>query len=386
MVGDETQSAERTATSRRQFLQRGSGAAGLLMMGGSLSTLIAACGGSSSNSAATATAATGLTQAQVASATGNINVLVWSFYQNKPWKTGSVHPKFADITSEQAIIAKARQPGVFDLVDTSPNIMVEMFAIKRMVPINTALIKNYSTIDAAVRANDAFKGPDGQVYAVPFAFSDGLTAWNSKQVPEPKSVSDFLKPQYKGKIGLSDSSGTVALLAWGLLGVSDAGKITSDDLSKVQAFMSKLKPQVKTFYPFGGETNLLSRGDIAVAFQTYGSLVGSVQKKMPEIKTNHTGSNSYVDCFSIMKGADEATALNWINRVLSLPAQKAMAVGSLSYPVVDAARSALPPAYQKQSTSEILRVAPIQRSFLVEKQGDFVTIDDIERVWNDFKA
>ncbi|MBS1862565.1 MAG: extracellular solute-binding protein [Actinobacteria bacterium] len=363
-------------------MQRNLMLGGAVVSAGTLAALLDACGGSSSSSTSGGPT---ISQAEFKAASGTINVLGWQFYQAEAQNEGPVKAKWAYINSSAEIPTKTKPEGSFQVFTSNNGQMNQFFAEGRMVPLQTELLTNYHLVDAGLRDDPIWKGEDGKVYAVPLAVTAEVTAWDGSKVPEPKSLTDLLKPEYTGQVALLDDYQTINQLAQGL-GLPLPPKLTKNDLGQVTEFMNELKPQVKTFFPFGGEVQLFSRGDIGVAFQSAGSLVLAAQENNKSVRSNFVGSVSFVDALSLLSGGDEAAGLRWINQAFSVKAQEGLAEASFSNPTVDAARHVLPPPLNSMSVAELIEKAPAAGSFPVGAEGDAATLEDATKAWDEYKA
>lgn len=351
---------------------------GALVAGGGLSGLLSACGDKGA-------APTSVTEQDVRNASGTISVTAFSFYEAPELNAGPVKAKYTDLGTTIEIVSKIRPVNSgFDVSSTGPNLMRELFAIDRLIPLDTELLTNYAALDPSVR-DDPLYFKDGAAYAVPFMVSVGFTAWDSDKVPEPKSADDLLDPVYKDSIALLDGA-DVLIFIDKLLGF-DNRHFTLGDLEKVKAYFEELKPNIKTLFAFGDEVQLFGRGDIAVAYQTYGSLLNSAQKANPAVKGNFLGSNTYADSWSIVKGADVAASLNWINNAISLKGQRALAESSGGFPPLGRARnpSLDPGPLHGLTPKEVLSKSPVNPGVPVEGDG-LVTQDILENTWSELKA
>jgi spermidine/putrescine-binding protein len=366
--------------SRRQFVQRNLAIGGTLLASGGLSGLLTACGGDRAGSSAT-----DVTESDVRNATGTINVLTFSFYQVPALNSGSVTGDFASLANPAELLTKSRSVDLgLDVVNSASNVMDQLYALERLVPIDADVISNYDRLEPTLRNDPVFSQGD-EVFAVPFAVAVGFTAWDSDTVSEPTSAEDLLDPAYEGSIGLINESDTLIVIAK-LLGF-DVNNFTLEDLDEVKAYLEELKPNVKTLFVFGDEVQLFARGDIAVAFQTFGTLLTRAQQSNPAIQGNLVGSLSYVDTWSILDGADVPASLNWINHSLNEDAQVALVEASGGYPSVSKALdpSLYPPELQDLTLAEVIKQSPPNPGVPTEGDG-LVTRDVLDTTWNEYGA
>jgi putative spermidine/putrescine transport system substrate-binding protein len=362
----------------------------MLLLLAALSLGVAACGSSDSSSE---TSASTLTANQVKNAGGTIDVAGWQFYEDaKAQDAGAVKADWTYIATDNDIITNARS-GKVDVLNSSGPQMPPLLALGALAPIDTSLLSNYSSITPGLRDDPLWQNDKGEVVAVPLGVAPIFTAWDSSKVPEPKTVNDLLDPVYKDSIAMFDAPEEIGKIATAQ-GVKDTTKMTHEEMDKALAFLDKMRPNIKTIFQIGEDAQLFNRGDISVSFSSFGTGLGKIVQENPDIKFNFTGQTSFVDAWSILGDPNNAAALNWINQTISLEGQKAIVGVSGDYPVVPGAVSALKafgdPVSEKLSTmslDEILKQAPPSQGFAAEANGkDIVTLDEVTRAWDEFKA
>ncbi len=351
---------------------------------------IAACGSSDSS---TSNAASTLTPEDVKSASGSIDVAGWQFYENEDVQdAGSVDSKWSYIATDNDIITSARA-GDADLLTSSGPQMATLLALDTLAPIDTDLLSNYESITPALRDDPIWKNSEGQVVAVPFGVAPIFTAYDSADVPEPKTVDDLLDPVYEDSIAIFDAPETIAKIALSQ-GVEDTATMTQEEMDAALAFLDEMRPNIKTFFQFGEDAQLFNRGDIDVSFASFGASLGKIVEQNPEIKFNFTGQTTFVDSWSLLNDSNNAPAMNWIDQTLSPAGQEGIVAASGDYPVNPAALPALKKMGDPVSRTlagmtldEILEAAPLSQGFVAKSSDpDVVTFDEATRAWNDFKA
>jgi spermidine/putrescine-binding protein len=367
---------------RRSILQRSAGAGGAVMLGGSLSAFLASCGGDdggdASSSLITASAD------EIKNATGRIDVLGFQFYQDdKVHNAGKVKAKWAYTQDQANIPAKVKPDGAFDVADVTPGILLQMLEIDRLAPIDTEALSNYADLSPVLTETPTLmKSGSSDVYAVPFTAVAAQTAWDSKQVPEPRAMEDLLKPVYKGKVGFVDSAIAPIVIAYGLgLSGDEPQQFGARELDQVKQFMEELKPQIKTVYAVGDEINLMTRGDIAVATQT----IKSFFSDSPNVKFNDVGATTFIDAWGVMPGAEPAPALQWLDQFISVDGLRAVSKLAFSLPANPAAQDVLP-ANLQISLEDTVAGAPILGQLPTKGDDKQVGNEELLQVWSDFKA
>lgn len=366
-------------TSRRNFLKANLTIGGGLLLAGGAGPLLAACGSSDPGKTGPA-----VTTSDVANATGSVTALAFSFYQAKELNAGRVKAKFASIASVDELTAKLRSKSTkLDVANTGANIMEEMYALERLAPIPVDALPGYQNIDADLR-NDPIFSRNGEVYAIPFAVTPGLTCWDSGRADEPTTAEDLLKPAYRKRIGVSDGSGSI--LGFHRMLHGHVTPFSKKELKETLDFMKELKPNIRTFYGFGQESALFGQNEIDISVVSYGSLLAATRKVNKDVKANFLGSMSYVDTWSVVKGADMPKALSWISQSLTPAGQAALQVASGGYPSVgaDLDTSLLPAELKDTTLADLRKLSPVNSGTPVK--GDGATSTDVQRAWADFKA
>lgn len=369
--------------SRRSFLQKNLMIGGVVVASGGLGSLLSACGGSSSSSGSSSGAS--ITAESLKDAKGTIKGYGWGSEFVPKQNDGPVKAKWTEIGGDAAQIPiKIKPSGSFDIFTSNAGQMNQYFAIERLAPIDTSLLTNYGSVDKTLREDPAWRGEDGKIYAVPLILGPALMGWNQKEVAEPKNVKDLLKPEYGGAIGLYDDYQMINTVAQGL-GLPQPPNLTHDHLDQIKEFLEELRPQVKTFYPFGGEAQLFGRGDIAVAYNTFASLIVGEKESNADLKTNWVSSVTYADALSILTGENETEALAWIDQALALPAMEELAEIGQAPTSVQAANGELSPEVAPP-LSELAKEAPFVGPYPVESEGDKVTVQEATSTWSEYKA
>ncbi len=156
-----------------------------------------------------------------------------------------------------------------------------------------------------MRDSPAWRNGDDQVVAIPFAAVPTLTVYDSDEVPEPKTLEELLDPAYEQAIGIYDDPTTIAQIA-AAQGVEDTSQMTQEDLDRAMDLLEQMRPNIKTFFDFGEDTQLFNRGDIQVAIGSFGTSIIPAFENNPSLKFNFVGEATYVDAWSIVGDPDNA--------------------------------------------------------------------------------
>jgi putative spermidine/putrescine transport system substrate-binding protein len=368
---------------RRSFFRASAMTGGAVLGAGGLASLLSACGGSD---ASTATASTsGLTAADISAATGKIDVMTFSIFQAPALSSGAVTSSFTTIESTADIIAKLRsqdfKPGI---VDSGQNSMPELYALERLVPIQTDLLPVFADLDPDLVSNPAF-AKDGEIYAIPFSVATCMTEWDSEKVPEPTSAEQLLGSDYRNGIALTNTSDTLLYVHHALGG--DLSSFTRADLDDVLAYLDELKPNVKTFNTWQ-DVELLGGGEVTVLFTGSSSMLESTRAANPAVKANFLGAMTYADCWCIADTADPATAHAWLDSALGEKAQQAVMKLSGGFPSLGSAAdpSLFPQELRELTVSEVIEKAPLVPGVVAEPDGDLVTRTELEDAWTTYQG
>lgn len=369
------------STDRRNFLRAGM-VGGALVGSGALATFLAGCSAKDSGSAKTSK----VTAADVRAAKGQVDVLTFAFYQPKELNAGAVKAHYSTVSSADEILAKIRSRSTpLGVVNTGSNLMRQIYATDRFAPVSTEALSHFDDLEVTLRENPAFSH-NGEIYAIPFAVSPGLTAWDARKVPEPTSADGLLGVDYRNQISLFDDAEILQMMHYALGG--NMATFSRDDLDAVLKYMDELRPNIKTFHTFGQEVDLLGRGDIGVALPTYGSLLTAAREANPAVKGNAFASVSFVDCWSVAADASQAKALSWIDQSLSAEGQRSLQAASGGYPSVggDVDFSKLPTELDNVSLKDWLKQSAVAVGVPVEADGDLVNLQTLQQAWSQYKA
>ena len=374
--------------SRRKFFAHSGQALGAVTAFGLVGSGLAACSSSGSGSGASAPTSkpdAGVTLNEVNNAHGTVNVVGWPFYQVPQLNTSKVTSKWGYITLNEDTITKTSQPGAVDLVTMTNGYEDELIAAGRVIPTNPELLSNWSTINPAFRNWSQIRR-QGEVYSVPLQWSYGYLEWNKRHTKEPTSLSDLFAPALAKKIGLPDDPYAVITTFGRMLGFPNMQHFTRAQFSKLTDTLNRFRPQVLTLHQYGEEPALLGSGDIWIDFPAYGASNHQADAAGAEMGTNLLGSWSYLDATTMIRGADLAPALSFMNHSLTTEAQAALAIKAVTFPVVDSALDAVPKALRYSSIDSILSKAPLTSGAPYSSAGGYVPFPEWVTAWERFKA
>ncbi|WP_442543838.1 ABC transporter substrate-binding protein [Arthrobacter sp. KN11-1C] len=368
---------------RRLLLKRGGQLLGVATALGLAETL-SGCGSNASADAAAAPDA-GITLDQVTNARGTAKIIGWQFYHAPELDTANVKSQWGYIGGNEDTITKTAQPGAIDLVTMTNGYDDQLVAAKRVIPTNPALLSNWANINPTFR-NWPEISRNGSVLSIPLQWSYGYMQWDARFTTEPKSLDDLFSPKLARKVGLPDDPYAVITTFARLLGYADPQKLKPNEFQKVVDTLNRFKSQLLTLHQYGEEPALLARGDIWVDLPCYASSFLDARKAGAKMETSLLGSWSYLDCCTVVRGADIPVALSFINNTLETGAQAALASKAWSFPVVDSALYGVPKELQFSSLDAILSKAPLQPGVPFDNNNGFVSFPEWIKAWERFKA
>lgn len=217
-----------------------------------------------------------------------------------------------------------------------------------VIAANTAEIHNYvnqgllqplhpgriaNTARQLPRFRDYSRIPDivvgGQIYAVPYAWSDMGLIYDRKQFSQPpESIDAMWDPRFQGRV-LAFNTGnhnfSLASLALG----GDPFQIRAADFPRVADKLIDLRRNVLTFYSLPEEAAELFRThSVALIFANYG------RQQLRQLRdagvdvgyvVPREGALAWLDCWAVSQGArDPALASLWINYMLEPEVSRAL--------------------------------------------------------------
>lgn len=244
--------------SRRQFAQR---TGGLVVASSTLAGFLAACGGDD-DSGGTPTGDVG----------GTLRLRAYDGYYNK--EAAAQFEKKNDVTvkasvplSPEEMLSSLKAGGGtsrWDAITTPIFQTAQLASLELLQPLDMERLPNAQDflplIQQATESEEAVYS--GQTYITPFAWGVNAAVYNEKEV-QPKSWMDFTKPEYTGRIAMSDSP-IDNYGAWGRALGFDPPTMSQEELDEVTDFLIDFKrEQVRTFtVSYDDQADQLARGDI----------------------------------------------------------------------------------------------------------------------------
>jgi spermidine/putrescine-binding protein len=367
---------------RRSVLAHGARLAGTLAVAGPAASWIAACGGGGSTSAATSAAPN---PSSIASASGTAKVLGWNYYEVPQFETANVKAKWGYLGTNEDTITKSQQAGTFDLTTITSAYEPQLRKADRIQPIDISRIPNVKNIDPVFLNSPSIRS-QGKVWGIPMEWGYGYVEYDTRQTTKPTSFADLMSPGLRKKVGIPDDPFALITTFAIFTGQPNPTQLNRSQFDQVIAALNKFKPQIVTVHQYGEEPALIARRDIAVDFPAYGPSFLTARQSGAKTEITLLGAWSYIDCWTLYKGANEALAYAYINQSLTPAAQRACVSKGAAFPVVDSAIGAVPKELRYTQPAAVIRTAPIVQGPPADATGGLVPFSDWIHAWEQFKA
>ena len=341
----------------------------------------------------------------ISAAASNVRYMGWQGYEEAfnsgdfARKNGiTVDATFQNDNGHAMTVATNGGIGNMDIVTPDTAYTGLMAEIGMLQPIDLSRVPNFKQLDPFFQNNQGVRVGD-EMYALPYVWTIIPLMYNAKYIPEaPESWHDMLKPEYKGKVGLTnDLISTMVCFALAVTGKQDATRITKDELKEVMDFIINLKKNhARTVVSSYGElTDLFASGEIWISqgwvpVQLWAKAKGAdVRWTIPK-----EGAHVPVDCLAIVKDApnlDDTYKL--LNHAMGAEAQayssninatgvtNTAAIKLLNKEVIDIQpHDDIKGFFKKTTGGEPLPLWPS------EPDGDIATFDDILDAYDTFLA
>ena len=224
---------------------------------------------------------------------------------------------YSTFESNEAMYAKVRLLGgrSYDIVVPSNYILEMMIKDKLLSPIDLSKLDNFKNLDPQLLNRDF--DPQNQ-YSVPYMWGTTGLAYNSKYVSADKVAqwADLLRPEFKGKIILSDDlrdTFSLALCAKGL----DPNTTKEADIKTAYQFLKELKPSVRVFDVTATKQTLITEEVWLGTIWNGDFLVAQEENEDLRFVYPTEGVIAWIDSFVILREApNKENALTFINYML----------------------------------------------------------------------
>jgi putative spermidine/putrescine transport system substrate-binding protein len=276
--------------------------------------------------------------AQVSGAERTLRVLAWPGYADSDLvsafeKRHKVKVEVTLVGSDEVLRSKLTENrgGDFDVIAANTAEIHNYVEQGLLRPLELERITN--TARQLPRFRDYSKIPDivvgGQVYAIPYAWSDMGLIYDRQQFSQPPdSISAMWDPQFQGRVLAFNTGNHNFSLASQALG-GDPFRISAEDFPRVTDKLIALRRNVLTFYSLPEEAAELFRThSVALIFANYG------RQQLKQLRdagvdvgyvVPREGALAWLDCWAISRGArDPVLASQWINYMLEPQPSRAL--------------------------------------------------------------
>jgi putative spermidine/putrescine transport system substrate-binding protein len=268
--------------------------------------------------------------AMAAQATETLRVLTWPGYADADLVQAfeqqfDVRVEVTLVGSDEVLGQKlgAKMGGDFDVVAANTVEIKRYIDRKWLQPLTVLNIPNIARQLPRFRHAKAIPGIThlGEVYAVPYTFSEMGLIYDHKQFKAPPtSLTVLWDPAYQGRILAFDGSShnySIASLAFG----GNPFQIDEAAYPRVTKHLIDLRRNVLTFYSLPEESvALFKQHNVAVLFANYG------QQQLKQLRDSGAdvgyvipkeGALAWLDCWAVTRGArNKVLAERWVNYML----------------------------------------------------------------------
>lgn len=362
------------------------------LMKGSLAAAAAASGAMLMPFIPTARAAVG----------GELITMTWEAYDmiepTKEWATkNGVKITNSSMATQDDVQSKLVGGSPVRLDVTSYNQAYNKFyaeELKILNKLDMSKIPNYNKDDIF----DAFYQKerwywDGNQWAVPFCWGLVTTIFDPSKMPKPTSYTDLLKPEYKGKIVISDdNTGTWPTFSV-LAGVDTYPNVTKGDLKKIFENAKLYRDQAKTFAASNGDiVSLITSGDAWACLTCGTDSVANVKRQGGKCDYVIPKEGAFLWCDALcipISSQNVETAHAFINEAMGASEQaylsKLTICGTPSRKAVGKMDADTKSQYSYDTMDEDLKRTPL-KGIPPRESTEFATYDEWVQAYQDLKS
>ena len=264
------------------------------------------------------------------SAPPTLRVLSWPGYADPDLvavfeKRHGVRVEITTVGSDDVLRAKLTDPGgpVFDVVAANTVEIAQFVAQQQLAPLKLADIPNAARQLQRFRQPEAIPGltHQGQVYAVPYTYSEMGLIYDRQQLSQPPdSVAELWNPRWRGRVLAFDGSSHGFALGAMRLGLPPFA-IAEPQFGAVARSLVELRRNLLSFDTLPEESlELFRRHRVAVMHANYGrQQLKQFQDAGLDVGyvVPREGALAWLDCWAISRrSAQVALATQWINYLL----------------------------------------------------------------------
>jgi spermidine/putrescine-binding protein len=354
-------------------------------------------------SAAVAAAGLGFTsERSVARAQGDVggtlSIMCWQGYDgpnaNKPFieQTGTViNATYLGSNDEIFATLRAGGLGEIDLVTPYHGYVKNLYEAGLLQEIDYSRLPNTNDYIPIFNKPD-WNTFDGKTYAAPFVWGTGPMIYNAEFIPEaPAEWMDVMKPEYTGKVIMTDDALGHYLIWNQVTGAEDPTQVTQEQLDATTDLLIQIKTeQARAFSPnMGDMADIMARGEAWLSTIGWEAIPAFPVAEAADLRYTHPapGDFTFVDSYCLVKDAPNVdTAYAFMDHMLSPEAQAiamddmdSATVNEQAIPLLDEATRAL---FPYDNLDEIFAIAPVWGFPPLEDQGDgIVTYNGWLETW-----
>ncbi len=391
----------RTADMTRLQLLRRAGVGAVAFSG--LGAVVSACG-SGSDTATTAAGATSGGAATTATLSGTINYAGFSGEDApeiaKPFlDEHGLKLKSTYVAGNDDMLTKLQTGGTssLDVLTLNKDYSATEIAAGFVRPLDMERIPAAADLFPAFQ-DAPWTHVDGNVYGVPLIWGDEPTIYQPKEISGlPPSYTDFSDPKYKGQITTLDDAYSNIWLFSKSLGNADPANITQEQLDQVLEALIAVKANIVSLAAsFGDMTDLLVRGDAAIAINGWAAMIGMAEEKGVKLEAgtpSKDGTYYWSDAYYITSDAPNVDAAYAYIDYMTDPEQNAKLAGTLLSACTN--EKALP--LMSKDVSSLYDFSAVEQSSAggalaqgilppIEPEGDITGVQDWQAAWQKFKV
>lgn len=366
--------------------------------------ILAACGSGGTSTATGSSAGPGS-----GSVAGTINFYSWQGYDLlaesalKTWRKQhdvTIHSTY--VNSHNDITAKfagGGGHGIYNLSTYEAGYGPYYVGLNIPSPIDMSKVPNFQQVYPIFRQGSVsakWWNFNGHQWALPFTWGLQGVNYDASKIQPLASYYDLLKPELKGKIGVTDDVVAAIVIGAHVLGIFRGdSRYTPAQLDQIIGFWSKVKKNARLVIPsYGNMADLFAAGEIVAACPGWAAVNSfAAAKGDNHVKHNlpKEGSGMFCDAFMIPAGATNTdTVYAYINQAFTPEAQAQEAeslvqgaVNPKAIPLMNAATRGL---YPYHKIDEVLTASAPLEAIPVTVPSGYASFNDWNTAWESFKA
>ncbi len=298
------------------------------------------------------------------------------------------------IGDSNQIISKLTSGGVGRVDLVTPNVTYVPLLVKlnTLAAVDESKVPNLKNVHPFFLGNPSIR-IDGKLYAVPYVWGGVPMMYDPGAIKEPKSWSDVLKSEYKGKVSMLDNLNNIQLAARVVTDAKVPTRLTHQQLKDAVDFLIKVKGQTRVLATsYGDMADALARGEAVITFNGWEVVVKKAADKGKKVAYTYPkeGTFGWMDCYCIVRDAPNSDVAHALaNEALSEPVQLKAGEGELlgilntdAIKKLPAEARALYPYDDLEGFSKKVGFFPVAP---LKAEGDIATFDDWKKEYLRFK-